>query len=166
MPVRRRVLQRHDLNDSLNYQHPCFLHSNTNPGIVQNKTFYPNGPMKNGVCQILEVFSPNYNLKSSHNDVCVTAAFIDLQGHHKRLISHDSLPVWPEAYELMSLGNTVVAHYYQSPVGLPAQINTNLLSVGTGAMNVTQQEHTSGMYAGLSIICVLENGPGNREMTL
>lgn len=33
----------------------------------------------------------------------------------------------------MSLGNKVVTHYNQSPVGLQAQINANLLPTGTGA---------------------------------
>lgn len=149
-----RVLQRHDLNLFLKNQHLCFLHRNTNPDIVQNKTFYPNG-LKIGVDRVLEDFSPRYNLKPSHKEVCMTAAFIDQRGHHKGLIFHDSLPVWPEARWLTSLGNKVVAHYYQSPVSLPARINKNLFSVVTGAKNVTQQKHTWGMYAVLGIICVL-----------
>lgn len=88
--------------------------------------------------QVLEDFPLRYNLKSSHKDVCMTAAFIDQRGHHKGLIFNDSLPVWPEAHWLTSLGNKVVAHYYQSPVGLPAWINKNLFSMETGAKNVTQ----------------------------
>lgn len=150
-----RVLQRHDLNLFLKNQHPCFLHSNTNPDIMQNKTFYPNG-LKNGVDQVLEDFSSHYKLKPSHKDVCMTAAFIDQWGHHKGLIFHDSLPVWPEARWLTSLGNKVVAHYYQSPVGLPAWINKNLFSMGTGAKNVTQQKHTWGMCRSWCHLCSLK----------